>query len=182
MSTLPGFEKFRAATFTKSFDNYNVGAPVDTFSTDDPEELKKYVLGKLKDGLSVSVSNSTEFDWELDPSDVDLFVDDFDGFINESLKEANLGPYKYRYEVRYTTPEGRDVLLGANKSIDGACEILSRQGNSFLESPWESKKNKLNAAKSMRIIDSESGKDVTPDFIKEQRKAVMNKIQKGVYD
>lgn len=34
----------------------------------------------------------------------------------KKLKEANYGPYKYRYEVHYSTKERPDVLFGASKN------------------------------------------------------------------
>lgn len=75
--------------------------------------------------------------------------------IKESLNEAKFGPYKYRYEVHWVSPEGKDILLGANKSIDGAEEIAINQIQELLTNPWESNENKYKIIYSLYIYDSE---------------------------
>ena len=62
--------------------------------------------------------------------------------IKESLKEANYGPYKYRYEVHWVSPEGKDILLGANNDFEAVEEIAINQIQELLTNPWESIENK----------------------------------------
>ena len=76
---------------------------------------------------------------------------------SKSLKEAHLGPYKYRYETHWIN--GRDVLLGANKTRDGAENIAYNQIEDILGNPWENDRNKYKIIDSLYIYDSENDDD-----------------------
>ena len=73
----------------------------------------------------------------------------------ESLHEAKFGPYNYRYEAHWISPEGKDILLGANNDFEAVENIAINQIETLLENPWESNENKYKIIDSLYIYDSE---------------------------
>ena len=73
------------------------------------------------------------------------------------INEANLGPYKYRYEVR-----GNGILYGAAKDIKEAEQIMMDQAYDIFDSPWEDNRTKFRKLSAIHIVDSETGSTIGP--------------------
>ena len=91
------------------------------------------------------------------------------------LDEANLGPYRYRYEVNGSV-NGEKVLYGASKILDGAERIAKRHAFEIFDNPWETTNNKLRILANISIIDEETGKDVTTPEIEDYIDSLMSEL------
>lgn len=74
------------------------------------------------------------------------------------LEEAVFGGYKYRYEVRRISSNGKDVLLGGANDIDNAIKIAKNQVTQDLDNPYI--KDKPLVLGSTYILDSETDEEV----------------------
>ena len=92
------------------------------------------------------------------------------------IKSANLGPYKYRYSVKATTPEGRQYLLGASKDVDGASDIAMHQADEIFDNPWMDESEKFQRLESIVIVDDDTKTDVTPADVEDYIDALMSEI------
>lgn len=98
---------------------------------------------------------------------------------NKELKEAKLGPYKYRYEIRYTAPNGKDYLEGASNDIDKAENVALSGCDHWYESPWESDEHKADVISSYRIIDSDSNSSVETDRLPLYKNKLLKMLTKS---
>ena len=120
---------------------------------DDEYTAEEYEFVIRNSGLLSKATKNSRYRWNesLKKSNKSLKED------NESLKEVHLGPYKYRYETHWIN--GRDVLLGASKTKDGAENIAYNQIEDILGNPWENDRNKYKIIDSLYIYDSENDDD-----------------------
>ena len=102
-----------------------------------------------------------------------------ESFNNKELKEAKLGPYKYRYEIRYTAPNGKDYLEGASNDIDKAENVALSGCDHWYESPWESDEHKADVISSYRIIDSDSNSSVETDRLPLYKNKLLKMLTKS---
>lgn len=97
---------------------------------------------------------------------------------SKSLKEAHLGPYKYRYETHWIN--GRDVLLGASKTRDGAENIAHNQIEDMLENPWENDRNKYKIIDSLYIYDSENDEDAMSVELEDYIDSILSELSSRI--
>lgn len=72
-----------------------------------------------------------------------------------SLTEARHAGFKYQYGV-HAHPQGRDIILGGSKTLDGAIEIAINQAQQLFENPWMSDKEKYDYLETMYIADDDA--------------------------
>ena len=113
------------------------------------------------------------------PKEVKSNEGEEESFNNKELKEAKLGPYKYRYEIRYTAPNGKDYLEGASNDIDKAENVALSGCDHWYESPWESDEHKADVISSYRIIDSDSNSSVETDRLPLYKNKLLKMLTKS---
>ena len=92
------------------------------------------------------------------------------------VQSANLGPYKYKFEVFATSPSGKQYLLGASKDIDGASDIAMHQADEIFDNPWMDDDEAFQRLESIVIINEDTGEDVTPPDVEDYIDSLMSEI------
>lgn len=99
------------------------------------------------------------------------------GYKGEGLEEARIMGYNYPYEVKWTTENGKTILLGANKTLDGALETAQNQVNQIIDNPWESLKGKTTCISSLVIIKSDTNETIKDARLNSLKSKAMTKCK-----
>ena len=91
-----------------------------------------------------------------------LYRDDTDQFMNknESLNEATFGFYHYKYSVYVIASDGRNILLGGSKTLEGAEEVGINKAKQIFENPWMTNDEKFRYLENMYIADDDEEHEV----------------------
>ena len=110
----------------------------------------------LKESLQDTIDKASEEDKKVMEETInDLGID---------LNEAKFGGFSYKFGV-HAHPQGRDIILGGSKTLEGAEQIAINQVDELLENPWMSDKEKFDYMDTIYIAnDAEEVEVDAPNF------------------